>query len=61
MVGKKGVAKERLDPSGYILVHGELWKAEVMDGGPPVEKGETVEVHGIRGRVLLVKRESKKD
>ena len=59
MVGKKGVAKERLDPSGYIHIHGELWKAEVIDGAPPVEKGEPVWVEGIRGPVLLVRGESK--
>ncbi|MBM4276901.1 MAG: hypothetical protein FJ106_06295 [Deltaproteobacteria bacterium] len=59
MIGKKGVAKERLDPSGYIQVHGELWKAELMEGAPPVEEGEPVRVEGIRGRVLLVRGESK--
>lgn len=59
MIGKKGVAKERLDPSGYILIHGELWKAEVIDGAPPVEKGDPVWVEGIRGSVLLVRGESK--
>lgn len=58
MIGKKGVAKERLDPSGYIQVHGELWKAELMEGAPPVEEGEPVRVEGIRGRVLLVRGES---
>jgi len=61
MIGKKGVAKERLDPSGYIQVHGELWKAELMEGSPPVEEGEPVRVEGIRGRVLLVRGESKID
>ena len=58
MIGKKGVAKERLDPSGYIQVHGELWKAELMEGAPPVEEGEPVRVEGIRGLVLLVQGES---
>ncbi len=61
MIGKKGVAAERLDPSGYIRIQGELWKAELMEGAPPVEKGEPVLVQGIRGLVLLVQGESKKD
>ncbi|MDI7261301.1 MAG: NfeD family protein [Thermodesulfobacteriota bacterium] len=60
-VGEKGIAEERLDPSGYIRIHGELWKAELISGGPPVEKGETVWVQGIRGLVLLVQGESEKD
>jgi len=34
MVGSRGIAEDRLDPSGYIRVHGELWKAEVMGGSP---------------------------
>ncbi len=59
MVGKKGVAKERLDPSGYILIHGELWKAEVVEGSPPIDKGEPVWVEGVRGRILLVRGEGK--
>jgi membrane protein implicated in regulation of membrane protease activity len=58
MVGEKGIAEERLDPSGYIRIHGELWKAELIGGGPPVEKGESVRVQGIRGLVLLVQPES---
>ncbi|GAI89314.1 unnamed protein product, partial [marine sediment metagenome] len=29
MVGARGVTEEQLAPSGYIRVHGELWKAEV--------------------------------
>lgn len=57
MIGQKGVAKERLDPSGYIFIRGELWKAEVIEGSPPVEEGETVRVEGTRGRILLVRRE----
>ncbi len=58
MIGKKGIAKERLDPSGYIFIHGELWKAEIVEGSPPIEEGETVRVEGIRGRILLVRKES---
>jgi membrane protein implicated in regulation of membrane protease activity len=54
MVGSRGTAEDRLDPSGYIRVHGELWKAEVMGGSPSIGKGEKVTVRGIRGLTLLV-------
>jgi membrane protein implicated in regulation of membrane protease activity len=27
LIGERGVVKQRLDPEGYVLVHGELWKA----------------------------------
>jgi membrane protein implicated in regulation of membrane protease activity len=54
LIGMKGVAEERLAPSGYIRVHGELWQAEMIREGPPIEKGEFVRIQGIRGLVLLV-------
>ena len=54
LIGMKGVAEERLAPSGYIRVHGELWQAEMIREGPPIEKGEFVRIKGIRGLVLLV-------
>ena len=54
MVGARGIAEERLDPSGYIRVHGELWQAEVVGNAPPIERGEQVRIQGIRGLTLLV-------
>jgi membrane protein implicated in regulation of membrane protease activity len=54
MVGMHGVAKDRLAPSGYVEVHGELWQAEVMEGVPFVESGEDIRVRGIRGLTLIV-------
>ena len=57
MVGSRGIAEDRLDPSGYIRVHGELWKADVMGGSRSIGKGEKVTVRGIRGLTLLVEPE----
>lgn len=54
MLGAHGIARDRLAPSGYILVHGEIWQAEVMEGGTPIEKGEGVLVRGTRGLTLIV-------
>jgi membrane protein implicated in regulation of membrane protease activity len=54
LVGTRGIAEERLNPSGYIRVRGELWKAEVAGNVRPIEKGEEVRVQGIRGLTLLV-------
>ena len=47
MVGARGIAKERLAPLGYVQVRGELWKAELMEGSLPLEKGERVRVEGV--------------
>ena len=54
LVGTEGIVEERLAPSGCIRVHGELWQAEMIREGPPIEKGEGVRIQGIRGLVLLV-------
>ena len=57
MAGLCGVAKDRLNPSGYIFVRGELWKARVIEGGV-IEKGQNVLVKGSRGLTLLVEHET---
>lgn len=54
LVGTEGIVEKRLAPSGYIRVHGELWQAEMIREGLPIEKGEFVRIQGIRGLVLLV-------
>jgi membrane-bound ClpP family serine protease len=53
----KGVAVERIDPSGFIRIWGELWRAELSCGAPPIEKGETVRVNARHGLTLLVEPE----
>jgi len=58
MIGKTGVARERLAPTGYIRVQGELWKAEKMDSEPAIEKNERVRVIKIEGLKLFVVSES---
>lgn len=57
MVGRRGVAVQRLEPSGYIQVGGELWNAELEAGETTVEAGETVLVQEVRGLTLQVRRE----
>jgi membrane protein implicated in regulation of membrane protease activity len=60
MVGARGIAEERLDPSGYIRIGGELWHAEVVGDAPPIERGEGVRVQGMHGLTLLVSHGNKK-
>lgn len=54
LVGKTGTARERLSPSGYVSVSGELWKAETEQRGNTVEKGTRIKVTGLRGMTLIV-------
>jgi len=56
MIGARGIAEEKLNPSGYIRVGGELWKAEAVGNARPIVEGEGVRVQGIRGLILLVSR-----
>lgn len=55
LVGEKGVANERLEPSGYITIRGELWRAVLYEGSPPVEKGRPVRVLRVEGLTLIVR------
>jgi membrane protein implicated in regulation of membrane protease activity len=57
MIGAGGIARGRLAPSGYVRVRGELWHAEVAEGGRPIELGEGVRVSDVRGLTLLVRPE----
>ena len=54
LAGTLGVARQALDPCGYIEVGGELWRAEIKRGAGTVEKGRKVRVTGRRGLTLFV-------
>jgi len=53
LLGMRGEAVTALKPNGKVFVHGEYWNA--VSGGE-IEAGETIEVTGISGLVLKVKR-----
>ena len=55
MVGLTGKAKEALDPSGYVEIRGELWRAQVEEESTAIRAGETVEVREVRGLTLIVR------
>ncbi len=54
LVGRTAVARSRLDPEGWVLAAGELWRAVAEDG--PVEEGEEVVVTKVEGLRLRVRR-----
>ena len=53
LLGEVGLVKERIDPEGLIFVHGEYWRAKAMERFEP---GEKVEVEGVSGLILSVKK-----
>jgi membrane-bound ClpP family serine protease len=59
MIGEVGFAKSMLDPSGYIQVRGELWKAVRAGDGPPIEEGSRVRIHHRKGLTLYVRSDNR--
>jgi membrane-bound ClpP family serine protease len=54
MIGKQGITRQRLAPSGYVLVQGELWKAECEEADQSIESGKLVRVVKMEGLKLYV-------
>ncbi len=54
IVGQRGVARSHLNPTGFVVVGGEYWQAEVEDG--EVRPGETVVVVARQGLRLRVRK-----
>lgn len=54
LVGECGIVKKRLAPIGYVQVRGELWRAERIEKGPPLEVGRLVRIHKMEGLTLHV-------
>jgi membrane-bound serine protease (ClpP class) len=58
LVGRVAVVERALEPEGFVLVDGELWRARLRgDPGVAGEK-ESVRVVGASGYVLEVEREA---
>jgi len=54
LMGQLAEARTALEPEGTVFLKGELWQAESLEG--PVERGERVEVVGMTGFRLRVRR-----
>jgi membrane protein implicated in regulation of membrane protease activity len=54
LIGRTGLARERLDPEGYVRIGAELWRAELAPGCAAVEAGASVRVLAVRGLTLVV-------
>jgi membrane-bound ClpP family serine protease len=56
LLGRHGVARQPLAPSGYVALGSELWRAEVEPGAAPIAAGHAVRVVGARRLTLIVTR-----
>jgi membrane protein implicated in regulation of membrane protease activity len=61
MIGERGVAREKLVPAGYVKIRGELWRAEKIGKGPPIEEGQPVRVKKMEGLTLFVEPDNTED
>jgi membrane-bound serine protease (ClpP class) len=57
LLGDTGLVKEKIDPEGLVFVHGEYWQATATE---KLEPGEKVEVVGVNGLVLQVRKAADK-
>ena len=57
MIGSKGKVAQSLTPEGQVIIKGELWGAEAIDGN--IGSGEVVTVVGQDGLKLIVRKEDK--
>lgn len=56
LIGTKGTTQDRLDPEGYVKVHGELWKARTDPVDQPIDPNTTVEVKAAATGMTLIVR-----
>ena len=52
LVGLHGVARDTLDPAGYVYVRGELWRAKTAAGAPAIPAGTEVRV--VQGHRMML-------
>ena len=53
LVGREGTAQDVLDPTGYVRIGPERWRAEVA-AHERIEAGARVRVQAVRGLTLIV-------
>ena len=54
MLGQHALARSELNPTGKVLVQGELWDAELCNARGPVPYGASLVVTGREGFRLFV-------
>jgi membrane-bound serine protease (ClpP class) len=58
LVGRVGVAVTPLAPHGTVRVDQETWSATAVEGDGPIGAGEPIEVAGLEGVTLFVRKRS---
>lgn len=61
LIGRVGITRSDLDPDGLVQLGGEGWTARLVRGEAPISAGERIEVVGVEGLRLSVRRSSSAD
>jgi membrane-bound ClpP family serine protease len=56
LVGRTGTVSMDLNPRGQVHVCGEFWTAELVNEQPALARGARIEVVGVQGLKLLVRK-----
>ncbi len=56
LIGRVGVARSEIAPEGIVQLAGEQWSAQLAEGSQPIPAGSRVEVVGVHGVRLYVRR-----
>jgi len=56
MIGETGYVIKWHGSRGFVLIHGERWKAEIEDNSRVVEQGDRVRIKDMRDLILIVER-----
>jgi membrane-bound serine protease (ClpP class) len=60
IIGRLGEVRSALSPAGMVQVAGELWSAEVEQEGESLQVGTKIEVVGVDGLKLIVRKHGKR-
>ncbi len=56
LIGETGIAKTRIEKSGKVFIHGELWDARTIEES--IQEGSLVEVSKVEGLKLVVRKKT---
>ena len=54
LIGCVGVTRQRLDPEGYVLIRGELWRAIADPPGETIPPDRKVRIQAVSDSTLLI-------
>lgn len=54
LINSRGIVKQDINPEGYVLIRGELWRARLEYNDRAAPRGTEVQVRDSDGMILIV-------